>query len=145
MTLESRHTGALTKAIRLHGVGVLMSLWLGTVYAQTETSVSIEGLLVVIECRAANYQQIRLGDTSPELVQAATTCARTGAPLAVLVNPKSNPVLYTLVAPSEDLFAYIAHHIRLTGEEISAGLIVPSNLEVKTHDGWMQVVTTSMM
>jgi len=145
MTLESRHTGALTKAFRLHGAGVLMSLWLGTVCAQTETSVSIEGLLVVIEYRAANYQQIGLGDTSPELVQAATTCARTAAPLAVLVNPKSDPVLYTLVSPSRSLFACIARHVRLTGEEISAGLIVPINLEVKTHDGWMQVATTSMM
>ena len=110
-----------------------------------EVSIQVEGLLVVTECRGADYRQISTSSATRSIIEIAASCVRMGAPVAVLTDPKLGGRLYTLVSPSKSLARYIARYARLTGKEIASRVVVPQKLEIRTTSGWIEVPTTSMM
>ena len=110
-----------------------------------EVSIQVEGLLVVTECRGADYRQISTSIATRSIIEIAASCVRMGAPVAVLTGPKLGGRLYTLVSPSKSLARYIARYARLTGKEIASRVVVPQKLEIRTTSGWIEVPTTSMM
>ena len=106
-------------------------------------TITVEGLLVVTDCRGVSYQQIRLAE--PALLEIAAGCAKRGVPLAILVGGKNSGMLYTLVSPAPILAEHLANPARMTGQEIAPRVVIPSKLEIRTDSGWVEVATTTMM
>ena len=54
-----------------------------------EVSIQVEGLLVVTECRGADYRQISTSSATRSIIEIAASCVRMGAPVAVLTDPET--------------------------------------------------------
>ena len=128
----------------LYVVALLAFTW-GPVSHGGGVRIQVEGLLVVTECRGADYHQISMNTTNRSTIEIAASCVRMGAPVAVLTTTESGTQLYTLVSPSKSLAQYIARYARLTGKEIAPHVVIAQKLEIRTADGWMEIPTTSMM
>jgi hypothetical protein len=132
-----------TALFRLGTLLLINHFWM--IGATAEVRIQVEGLLVVTECRGANYQQISTNSVSRSIIEIAASCVRMGAPVAVLTDGENGDRLYTLVSPSKSLARYIARYARLTGKEIAPRIVVPQKLEIRTPNGWIEVPTSSMM
>ena len=122
-----------------------LTIFIVSAASRAGSIIEVEGILVVTECRGADYRQISMGDSDTATIEKAAGCARMGAPVAIFVQHGNDVRLYKLASPAKNLAGYIAQHARLTGPEIAPQVVLPDKLEIRTRSGWIEVATTSVM
>lgn len=65
-----------------------------------------------------------------------TACAKMGMPVGLLEGGKPDGKLYLIVGPAGGYADYMAHEIKVEGEEVYAGALMPSKLWVKKDGKW---------
>lgn len=105
--------------------------------------ISVSGVLVDTRCYSADQRNVQdehyMG--SAKVKGCATACAKMGIPVAML----DGGLLYTVAAPAPALAPYMAQQARMTGVEVSPGVVMPTKFEVKTGTGWKRVQAKGMM
>jgi len=105
--------------------------------------VSVSGVLVDTRCYSADQRNVNdehyMG--ASKVKGCATACAKMGIPVAML----DGGTLFTVAAPAPALAPYMAKQARMTGIEVSPGVVMPTKVEVKTKSGWKRIQAKGMM
>jgi hypothetical protein len=105
--------------------------------------VTVSGVLVDTRCYSADQRNVKdehyMGASMVK--GCATACAKMGIPVALL----DGGTLFTVAAPAPALAPYMAKQARMTGVEVSPGVVMPTKFEVKTKSGWKRVQAKGMM
>jgi len=111
-------------------------------YTQGDT-LEFRGTLIDTHCY--NLDQDNIGDdhTLPESgfrEDCAAYCANLGYPVGVLVGGEKGNKVWILRFSAQVFADYMAETVRVKGNFISNGLVQPSTVEMKTEDGWVQII-----
>lgn len=114
----------------------------GKEYAPGDT-LAFEGTLIDTHCY--NLDQENIGDdhTLPKSgfrEDCAAYCANLGYPVAVLIGGKPGNKVWILRFSSQVFADFMAETVRVEGTFISGSLIQPSKVEMKSEDGWVQII-----
>ncbi|NND71203.1 MAG: hypothetical protein HKN43_06460 [Rhodothermales bacterium] len=80
-----------------------------------------------------------------EMPNCATACAAMGIPVGVLEGGKSGGKVHIIIAPAGTFAEHMAKQVRVKGEIVFPGSIMPEKVEVKGDDGWTEVQIVTMM
>lgn len=106
-------------------------------------TITIQGILIDTHCY--NLDQENIGDDhmlpkSGFREDCAAYCANLGYPVAVLIGGKPGNKVWILRFSAQVFADYMAETVRVEGNFISDGLVQPSKVEMKTEDGWVQII-----
>jgi len=111
-------------------------------YAEGDT-LSFRGTLIDTHCYSLDQENIGEDHTLPESgfrEDCAQYCANLGYPVAVLVGGKPGNKVWIMRFSSQVFAEYMANEVRVDAEFISNGLAEPFKVEMKTEDGWIQII-----
>jgi len=111
-------------------------------YAPGDT-LAFQGKLIDTHCYNLDQQNIGDDHTLPESgfrEDCAAYCANLGYPVAVLIDGKPGNKVWILRFSAQVFADYMAETVRVEGNFISDGLVQPSKVEMKTDEGWIQII-----
>jgi len=114
--------------------------------------VTVTGKLIDTKCYGMNHSNVNNDHMVPgkngemmTVPNCATACAALGIPVGLLEGGKANGKVYVLVTPAGSLAKHQAQEARVTGTTVYAGSILPTKIEVKEGDKWIDVTPGGMM
>ncbi len=114
--------------------------------------VTITGKLIDTKCYGMNHDNHENDHMGPgkdgkmmKLPNCATACAAMGIPVGILEGGKKDGDVYVLITPALGLAQHQAKEARVTGMPVFEGGIIPTKIEVKENDKWVDVTPGGMM
>jgi len=111
-------------------------------YAPGDT-LTFQGKLIDTHCYNLDQQNIGDDHTLPKSgfrEDCAAYCANLGYPVAVLIDGNPGNKVWILRFSAQVFADYMAETVRVEGNFISDGLVQPSKVEMKTDEGWIQII-----
>lgn len=114
--------------------------------------VTVKGKLIDTKCYGMHQGNIDNDHMAPgkdgkmtTLSKCATACASMGIPVGVLEGGKKGGKVYVLITPAGALAGHQAKEARVTGMAAYDGGIIPTKVEVRDGDKWVDVTPAGMM
>ncbi len=108
----------------------------------------VSGVLVDTRCYGFNRKNVgneHIMAGGAMVKGCATVCAKLGIPVAILDGGQSGGALVALASPAPGFAPYMGLTARVSGKEVTAGVMLPMKLEVNTGSGWKSVNVKGMM
>lgn len=106
-------------------------------------TLNFQGILIDTHCYELNQQNIGDNHTLPQSgfrEDCAAYCANLGYPVGVLVGGEPGNKVWIMRFSSQIFADFMAETVRVEGRFVSGGLVEPIKIEMKTENGWIQII-----
>ncbi len=119
----------------------------------TSEEITVEGKLIDTKCFGM-MPEMNITDTHKvpgkdgkmmEMSGCGTACASMGIPVGIVEGGEPGGKTYVIIASANALKEHMAKEARVTGEQVFAGGIIASKVEVKEDGKWVDVTPGAMM
>ncbi len=108
-----------------------------------KTLKTFTGILIDTKCYGMNEDNFTNDHMS--MKSCGKMCAKMGIPVGLLVDGKKGGKVYVLTIPAPALADYMGEWVRVSGEKVFKGGLIPEKIEIKKGDIYEQIDVETMM